>query len=69
MSIELRPRNLCGSCAQRWVRGLGKGCPVDRAPVAEIVPLKRDLVAGATPTLKEEGEELMKKMNKMNKEE
>ena len=69
MSIELRPRNLCGSCAHRWVRGRGKGCPVDRAPVAEIVPLKRDLLAEATPNVKEEGEEPIMKMNKMKKEE
>ena len=67
MSIELRPRNLCGSCAQRWVRGLGKGCPVDRAPVAEIAPLKRHLGAEATTTLEEE--ETPKKMIKMKKEE
>ena len=55
-------RNLCGSCALRWVRGRGKGCPVDRSLVAEIAPLKRHLVAEATPTLEEEkGEEPMKK--------
>ena len=69
MSTELHPRNLCALCAHRWVRGRGKGCPVDRAPVAEIAPLKRNLVAEATPTLEEEGEEPMKKMIKLKKEE